>query len=128
MAARIDGIAGTAVNQTGLSQKNGGVTQSDKTKAKWITHQSQPVRLPTHEANLLMGCDAVVAANDMVLNLMNKVSSHAIINNNIDPVGVAGVGIGIVDMPVVMSRLDAVINPAMNHTICHFITCQLSSW
>ena len=26
MAARIDGIAGTAVNQTGLSQKNGGVT------------------------------------------------------------------------------------------------------
>ena len=26
MAARVDGIAGTAVNQTGLSQKNGGVT------------------------------------------------------------------------------------------------------
>ena len=71
------------------------------------------VRLPTYEANLLMGCDAVVAANDMVLNLMNKVSSHAIINNNIDPVGVAGVGIGsIVDMPVVMSRLDAVMDPA----------------
>ena len=70
------------------------------------------VRLPTYEANLLMGCDAVVAANDMVLNLMNKVSSHAIINDDIDPVGVAGVGIGsIIDMSVVMSRLGAVMDP-----------------
>ena len=69
------------------------------------------VRLPTHEADLLIGCDAVVAANDMVLNLVNKRTSYAIINDNIDPVGVAGVGIGsIVDMRDVMSRLGAVMN------------------
>ena len=35
MAARIDGIAGTAVNQTGLSQKNGGVTSQVRLKLKW---------------------------------------------------------------------------------------------
>ncbi len=112
MAARIDGIAGTAVNQTGLSQKNGGVTSQVRLKRNGSL-TNHMVRLPTYEANLLMGCDAVVAANDMVLNLMNKMTSRAIINDNIDPVGVAGVGIGsIVDMPVVMSRLGAVMDPA----------------
>ena len=111
MAARIDGIAGTAVNQTGLSQKNGGVTSQVRLKRNGSL-TNHMVRLPTCEANLLMGCDAVVVANDMVLNLMNKVSSHAIINDDIDPVGVAGVGIGsIIDMSVVMSRLGAVMDP-----------------
>ena len=61
---------------------------------------------------MLIGCDAVVAANDMVLNLVNKGVSYAIINDDIDPVGVAGVGIGsIIDMSVVMSRLGAVMDP-----------------
>ena len=111
MAARIDGIAGTAVNQTGLSQKNGGVTSQVRLKRNGSL-TNHMVRLPTHEANLLIGCDAVVAANDMVLNLLNKEVSRAIINDNIDPVGVAGVGIGsIVDMQVVMSRLSAVMDP-----------------
>ena len=56
---------------------------------------------------------------------MNKVSSHAIINDDIDPVGVAGVGIGsIIDMSVVMSRLGARNGSNTNHTICHFITCR----
>ena len=68
MAARIDGIAGTAVNQTGLSQKNGGVTSQVRLKRNGSL-TNHMVRLPTCEANLLMGCDAVVAANDMVLNL-----------------------------------------------------------
>ncbi|MDC0062661.1 indolepyruvate ferredoxin oxidoreductase family protein [Candidatus Puniceispirillum sp.] len=112
MAARIDGIAGTAVNQTGLSQKNGGVTSQVRLKRNGSL-ANHMVRLPTYEATLLIGCDAVVAANDMALNLLNKVASRAIINDNIDPVGVAGVGIGsIVDMPIVMSRLGAVMDPA----------------
>jgi indolepyruvate ferredoxin oxidoreductase len=111
MAARIEGIAGSAVNQTGLSQKNGGVTSQVRLKRNGDL-SNHMVRLPTHEADLLIGCDAVVAANDMVLNLVNKTASRAIINDNIDPVGVAGVGIGsIVDMPIVMSRLGAVMDP-----------------
>ena len=109
MAAHIDGIAGTAVNQTGLSQKNGGVTSQVRLKRNGSL-ANHMVRLPTNEADLLIGCDAVVAANDMVLNLVNKRTSYAIINDNIDPVGVAGVGIGsIVDMRDVMSRLGAVM-------------------
>jgi indolepyruvate ferredoxin oxidoreductase len=112
MAARVDGIAGTAVNQTGLSQKNGGVTSQIRL-AKGASLAGHMVRLPTHEADLLIGCDAVVAANDMVLGLLNKTTSSAIINDNIDPVGVAGVGIGsVVDMPVVMTRLGAAMDKA----------------
>ena len=111
MAARVDGIAGTAVNQTGLSQKNGGVTSQIRL-ARDQSLDGHMVRLPSHEADLLIGCDAVVAANDMVLGLLNKTQSRAILNDNIDPVGVAGVGIGsIVDMPLVMTRLGTVMDP-----------------
>ena len=111
MAARVDGIAGTAVNQTGLSQKNGGVTSQIRL-ARDQSLDGHMVRLPSHEADLLIGCDAVVAANDMVLGLLNKTQSRAILNDNIDPVGVAGVGIGsIVDMPLVMTRLGTAMNP-----------------
>ena len=111
MAARIDGIAGTAVNQTGLSQKNGGVTSQIRL-ARDKSLDGRMVRLPSHEADLLIGCDAVVAANDIVLGLLNKTQSRAILNENIDPVGVAGVGIGsVVDMSLVMSRLGMAMNP-----------------
>ena len=111
MAARVDGIAGTAVNQTGLSQKNGGVTSQIRL-ARDQSLDGHMVRLPSHEADLLIGCDAVVAANDMVLGLLNKTQSRAILNDNIDPVGVAGVGIGsIVDMPLVMTRLGTAMDP-----------------
>ena len=70
MAARVDGIAGTAVNQTGLSQKNGGVTSQIRL-ARDQSLDGHMVRLPSHEADLLIGCDTVVAANDMVLGLLN---------------------------------------------------------
>ena len=112
MAARIDGIAGTAVNQTGLSQKNGGVTSQIRL-ATGQTLDGHMVRLPTMSADLVIGCDAVVAANDIVLNLLNPTSSHVLLNANIDPVGVAGVSIGsIVDETVVMQRLGTIIDPA----------------
>ena len=126
MAARIDGIAGTAVNQTGLSQKNGGVTSQVRLRRNGSL-DNHMVRLPTHEGDLLIGCDAVVAANDMALNLVNKQTSHAIINDNIDPVGVAGVGIGtIVDMPDVMSRLETVMDPALESQDLPFHHLQIS--
>ena len=57
MAARVDGIAGTAVNQTGLSQKNGGVTSQIRL-ARDKSLDGHMVRLPSHEADLLIGCDA----------------------------------------------------------------------
>ena len=111
MAARVDGCAATAVNQTGLSQKNGGVTSQIRL-AKGQNLDGHMVRLPTGGADILLGCDAVVAANDMVLGLLNRQHSQALLNDNIDPVGVAGVGIGsVVSDALVMQRLGAVMDP-----------------
>ena len=108
MAARIDGLDATAVNQTGLSQKNGGVTSQIRI-AKRGGLDGHMVRLPTAGADLLLACDGVVAANDMVLGLLNK-TSRAILNDNLDPVGVAGVSIGsVVDLSLVLDRLGAVM-------------------
>ena len=117
MAAHIDGIAGQAVNQTGLSQKNGGVTSQVRLSRDHSLTQHM-VRLPTRSASLLIGCDGVVAANDMALDSLNKTSTTAIINSNLDPVGVAGVGIGsIANKDLVLCRLEAVMDLQKIHQI-----------
>ena len=117
MAAHIDGIAGQAVNQTGLSQKNGGVTSQVRlSRNQDLT--TRMVRLPARGASLLMGCDGVVAANDLALASLNKTTSTAIVNTTLDPVGVAGVGIGsLVDEDLVLGRLAAVMERQKIHQI-----------
>ena len=117
MAAHIDGIAGQAVNQTGLSQKNGGVTSQVRLSRDHSLTQRM-VRLPTRGASLLIGCDGVVAANDLALASLSKTSTTAIVNTNLDPVGVAGVGIGsIPSEDLVLSRLEAVMCRQKIHQI-----------
>ncbi len=117
MAAHIDGIAGQAVNQTGLSQKNGGVTSQVRlSRDHSLTHRM--VRLPTRGASLLIGCDGVVAANDLALASLNKTNTTAMVNSTLDPVGVAGVGIGsIASEDLVLGRLEAVIDRQKIHQI-----------
>ena len=111
MAARIEGISAQAVNQTGLSQKNGGVT-SQVRMVREGSLDARMVRLPPRSADLLLGCDAVVAANDLALKCLDASRTTAIINARMDPVGVAGVGSGhVVDDSLVFRRLEAVMNP-----------------
>ena len=70
------------------------------------------VRLPGGSADLLLGCDAVVAAHDLALRTLNRKTSTAILNARIDPVGVAGVGAGhVVDDSLILKRLEAVMHP-----------------
>jgi len=123
MAGRIEGISAQAVNQTGLSQKNGGVT-SQVRMASGQRLDERMVRLPARSADLLIGCDAVVAAGDMALKSLHRENSHAIINARIDPVGVDGVGTGhVVDESLLLTRLGAVMDSAR---ISHFDTAMLS--
>ncbi len=117
MAAHIDGIAGQAVNQTGLSQKNGGVTSQVRLSRDHNLTQRM-VRLPTGGASLLIGCDGVVASNDLALASLNKTRTTAILNTTLDPVGVAGVGIGsVASEGLVLSRLEAVMDRQKIHHI-----------
>jgi indolepyruvate ferredoxin oxidoreductase len=111
MAGRLEGIYAQAVNQTGLSQKNGGVT-SQVRMSRDQPLDDKMVNLPLRSADVLMGCDAVVAAGDVALRALNPERSHAVINARNEPIGVAGVGIGhSVDDGLLLSRFNAVMNP-----------------
>ena len=110
MAGRLDGVYAQAVNMTGLSQKNGGVTAQVRMSPDTPLDERM-VRLPPRSADLLLGCDAVVAANDIALKTLNFDYSTAIVNARVDPVGVAGVGHGhVVDDRLLLNRFNSVMS------------------
>ena len=106
MAARLDDIYAQAVSQTGLSQKNGAVTSQIRiTKSEDLSLRMS--RIPDGEADLLLACDAVVGVADNSLKTLSKNKSQAIINVDVDPVGVVGFGNGTtVPEQVIFSRLE----------------------
>ena len=106
MAARLDDIYAQAVSQTGLSQKNGAVTSQIRiTKSEDLSLRMS--RIPDGEADLLLACDAVVGVADNSLKTLSKNKSQAIINVDVDPVGVVGFGNGTtVPEKVIFSRLE----------------------
>ena len=79
MAAHIEGKGCATMNQTGLAQKFGAVvshvrvgkTQSD----------INAVRIPAGDADLLLGCDLVVAAGDEAMAKVNVERTTAIVND-----------------------------------------------
>ena len=110
MAGRLDGVYAQAMNLTGLSQKNGGVTAQVR-MSRDIPLNNRMVRLPPRSADLLLGCDAVVAVHDFALKTLSPERSTALINARVDPVGVAGVGTGhVVDDQLLLTRLHAVMD------------------
>jgi indolepyruvate ferredoxin oxidoreductase len=80
MAAHLDGKAVTALDQTGLAQKNGAV----------ISHvrlcddpaRLHAVRIAAGGANLLLACDMVVAAGFETLSKLKAGTSAAVINDH----------------------------------------------
>ena len=110
MAGRLDGSYAQAMNLTGLSQKNGGVTAQVRMSRDEPLDQRM-VRLPPQSADLLLGCDAVVAVHDFALKTLSPQRTTALINARVDPVGVAGVGSGhVVDDSLLLTRLHGVMD------------------
>ena len=79
MAAHIEGKGFATMNQTGLAQKYGEVISH----LKIATTQSDicAVRIKQNQADLMIGCDAVVAASTEALNKLNDVC-HAVVNSH----------------------------------------------
>ncbi|MEC9214184.1 MAG: indolepyruvate ferredoxin oxidoreductase family protein [Pseudomonadota bacterium] len=77
MAAHIEGKGFATMNQTGLAQKYGSVVSH----IKIARDQSDihAVRVKDAQANLLLGCDALVASNPETLRKLSP-SCHAIVN------------------------------------------------
>jgi indolepyruvate ferredoxin oxidoreductase len=85
IAARIDQIGVTVLDQTGLAQKGGAVT----THVRFASQQSQlhAVRIAAGDANAVLGCDLVVAATNDCLAKMRKGFSSVAINAHESPTG-----------------------------------------
>ena len=123
MAGRLDGVHAQAMNLTGLSQKNGGVTAQVRMSRDTLLNDRM-VRLPPQSADLLLGCDAVVAVHDVALKTLSPERSTALLNARVDPVGVAGVGAGhVVDDRLLLTRLHAAMD---KHKIHHQNVADLS--
>ncbi|CAE7593430.1 ltaE [Symbiodinium microadriaticum] len=80
MAAHLEGKGVATMNQTGLAQKFGPVVSHLRiAKQQSDIHA---VRIAAGDADLVIGCDLVVAASDDALAKTNVQRSHAIINSD----------------------------------------------
>ena len=80
MAAHIEGKGCATMNQTGLAQKFGAVVSHVRVG---LTQRAiNAVRIPAGDADLLLGCDLVVAAGDEAMAKVNIERSHAVINDS----------------------------------------------
>ena len=79
MAAHIEGKGCATMNQTGLAQKYGAVVSHVRVGKSQDSINA--VRIPAGDADLLIGCDLVVAASDEPMAKVNIERSHAVVNS-----------------------------------------------
>ncbi|HYM03114.1 MAG TPA: DUF6537 domain-containing protein, partial [Stellaceae bacterium] len=80
MAAHLEGKGCSVLDMTGLAQKGGAVLSHIRIAAK--PEDIHAARITTGGANLLLGCDMVVAAAPEGLIRLDNGKSHAIINDH----------------------------------------------
>jgi indolepyruvate ferredoxin oxidoreductase len=83
MAAHLEGKGASTLDFTGLAQKNGAVishVQISSSRTQIVTS-----RIGAHAANLLLGCDAVVAASAGALSRVASGVTRAVVNERITP-------------------------------------------
>ncbi len=79
MAAHIEGKGCATMNQTGLAQKFGAVVSHVRVGTSQDAINA--VRIPAGDADLLLGCDLVVAAGNEAIAKVNTERSHAVVND-----------------------------------------------
>ncbi len=83
MAAHLEGHGATVLDFTGLAQKNGGVMSHVRiAPAQDGLHA---VRIGEGAADLLIGCDLVVAASEPALTRFDPARTHAVVNARVTP-------------------------------------------
>ncbi|GLQ06290.1 indolepyruvate ferredoxin oxidoreductase family protein [Sneathiella chinensis] len=84
MAAHLEGKGASILDQTGLAQKNGAVMSHVR-----ITPTAADLggtRIPNRQADLVLGCDLVVAAGKDALSTYGLGRTRAVINDHVVPV------------------------------------------
>jgi len=83
MAAHLDGRGCSALDFTGLAQKNGAVMSHVRIAAK--PEDIASVRITSGGADLILGCDIVVAASETALNRVDRGATRAFVNADLQP-------------------------------------------
>ncbi|HYM31329.1 MAG TPA: indolepyruvate ferredoxin oxidoreductase family protein [Candidatus Cybelea sp.] len=83
MAAHLEGKGCSVLDFTGLSQKNGAVMSHIRLAPK--PEDVHAVRIAAGGANLLLGCDMVVAAGPMALSRVEQATTKAVVNSYVAP-------------------------------------------
>jgi indolepyruvate ferredoxin oxidoreductase len=84
MAAHLEGKGCTVLDFTGLAQKNGAVMSHVRLASK--PEDLHAVRIAAGGANLVLGCDMVVAASPAALSRIEPGITRAVINGYMTPV------------------------------------------
>ncbi|MGV3570924.1 MAG: indolepyruvate ferredoxin oxidoreductase family protein [Ramlibacter sp.] len=85
MAAHLEGKGVSVLDMTGMSQKNGSVTSHVRLAADPSLLLAQ--RIPTGEADLVLGCDMLTAAAADAIARMRPGRTRAIVNTHEQPTG-----------------------------------------
>ncbi|MDP1632693.1 MAG: indolepyruvate ferredoxin oxidoreductase family protein [Caulobacter sp.] len=101
MAARIEGLGATVLDFTGLAQKNGGVMSHVRIAPR--QDDLHAVRIGAGAADLLLGCDLVVAAGEAALSRFDPVRTAAVVNARVSPTS-AFVRDGAMDLSTTIDR------------------------
>lgn len=83
MAASLEGRASSVLDVTGIAQKYGAVMSHLRIAPQGVSLRSP--RLGLGEADLVIGCDLIVASGDEALGKLKAGRCHAIVNTAISP-------------------------------------------
>jgi indolepyruvate ferredoxin oxidoreductase len=83
MAAHVDGKGCSALDFTGLSQKNGAVMSHVRIASK--PEDISAVRITTGGADVILGCDMIVSAGPSALSRAERGATKAFINADLQP-------------------------------------------
>jgi indolepyruvate ferredoxin oxidoreductase len=83
MAAHLEGKGCTVLDISGLAQKNGAVMSHIRLAPD--ANQLHAVRIATGGADLLLGCDPVVAASPAALSRIESGTTRAVLNSDVRP-------------------------------------------
>ncbi len=86
MAAHLEGKSATVLDQTGLAQKNGAVMSHLRLAAE--DGALRGARISHGQADLILGCDMVVAAGKDAMATMATGRTRAIINDHVVPIAI----------------------------------------
>ncbi len=85
MAAHLEGKGVLVLDMAGLAQKGGAVMSHVRIAANPVLLHA--ARVPAKQADLVLGCDLMVAAGKDALASMDALRTHAVMNTDVAPTG-----------------------------------------